>query len=58
MRFGAPIQPDEIAALGGSRRERLQNATRLIMQRVAALSDQESREDVLARASALSQRTP
>lgn len=58
VRFGAPIQPDEIAALGGSRRERLQNATRLIMQRVAALSDQESREDVLARASALSQRTP
>lgn len=52
VRFGAPITAEEVAALGGSRREQLQRATRRIMQRIAALSDQEAREDVLERASA------
>ncbi|MCK5944108.1 MAG: 1-acyl-sn-glycerol-3-phosphate acyltransferase [Planctomycetes bacterium] len=47
VRYGEPILPEEIAALGGGRRERLQNATRLIMRRIAELTGQEAREDVL-----------
>ena len=50
VKIGAPILPAELDALGGGRRERLQNATRLIMRRIAALTGQESREDVLAEA--------
>lgn len=50
VRFGAPIGSEELDALGGDRRTRLQNATKLIMQRIAALSGQEAREDVLAAA--------
>jgi len=47
VRYGKPILPAEIDALGGGRRERLQNATRLIMQRIAELAGQQAREDVL-----------
>lgn len=47
VRYGRPILPEEIDALGGGRRERLQNATRLIMQRIAELTGQQAREDVL-----------
>ena len=47
VRYGEPILPEELDALGGDRRERLQRATRLIMQRIAALTGQEAREDVL-----------
>jgi 1-acyl-sn-glycerol-3-phosphate acyltransferase len=50
VRYGTPIMPDEIAALGEDRRTRLRDATRMIMQRIAELTDQESREDVLAAA--------
>ena len=50
VRYGEPITSAELDALGGGRRERLQNATRLIMQRIAALTGQEAREDVLERA--------
>lgn len=50
VRYGAPIGPDELATLGGDRRARLQNATTLIMQRIAELTGNEAREDVLARA--------
>ena len=50
VRYGEPITPAELDALGGGRRERLQHATRLIMQRIAALTGQEAREDVLERA--------
>lgn len=52
VRFGEPITPEELDALGGDRRARLQNATRLIMQRIAALTDQRAREDVLEAATA------
>ncbi|MFT4515083.1 MAG: 1-acyl-sn-glycerol-3-phosphate acyltransferase [Planctomycetota bacterium] len=45
--YGEPIQPEEIAALGTDRKTRLREATRLIMQRIADLVGQESREDVL-----------
>lgn len=47
VRYGEPITPAEIEALGGDRRTRLRAATRLIMQRIAALSEQRAREDVL-----------
>ena len=47
VRYGEPILPEELDALGGDRRERLQRATRLIMQRIAALTGQAAREDVL-----------
>ena len=50
VRYGAPILPAELDALGGDRRERLQNATRLIMQRIADLTGQRAREDVLEEA--------
>ncbi|HEX6813282.1 MAG TPA: lysophospholipid acyltransferase family protein [Planctomycetota bacterium] len=48
VRFGAPIMPSELDALGKARRGRLQAATRLIMMRIASLSGHESREAVLA----------
>jgi 1-acyl-sn-glycerol-3-phosphate acyltransferase len=49
VRFGAPILPADLEALGASdRRSRLQSATRLIMARIAALTGHESREAVLA----------
>ena len=47
IRYGKPITPEEIAALGEDRKTRLTNATRLIMQRIAELTGQEAREDVL-----------
>lgn len=50
VRYGKPITPADIAALGGDRRSRLRDATRLIMQRLAELTEQESREDILAAA--------
>jgi 1-acyl-sn-glycerol-3-phosphate acyltransferase len=47
--FGEPILPAQLDALGGGdRRARLQAATRLIMDRIAALNEQSSREAVLA----------
>ncbi|MBX3465021.1 MAG: 1-acyl-sn-glycerol-3-phosphate acyltransferase [Planctomycetes bacterium] len=47
--FGEPILPAQLDALGGGdRRARLQAATRLIMDRIAALSGQVSREAELA----------
>lgn len=50
IRFGAPITAAEFdAASAGDRRQRLQAATSRIMSRIAALSDQESREEQLAR---------
>lgn len=49
--FGEPILPAQLDALGGGdRRARLQAATRLIMDRIAALNGQSSREAVLAAA--------
>ena len=50
VRFGAPISPAEVDALGSDRRARLRDATRLIMQRIAALTGQVAREDALAAA--------
>lgn len=51
IRFGAPIAPAELDALGGGdRRQRLREATTTIMRRIAALTGHEAREDVLARA--------
>lgn len=47
VRYGKPITPEELDALGGDRRTRLRDATRLIMRRIAELTDQEAREDVL-----------
>jgi len=47
VRYGAPITPEEVAALGSDRRTRLRETTRLIMQRIASLTDQTAREDVL-----------
>lgn len=45
VRFGQPILPAELDALAaGDRRGRLQAATRLIMDRIAALGGHESRE--------------
>ncbi|MCB9878750.1 MAG: 1-acyl-sn-glycerol-3-phosphate acyltransferase [Planctomycetes bacterium] len=52
VRFGAPIPPDELAALGTDRRTRLREATALIMRRIAALTGATAREDVLASAPA------
>jgi len=52
VRYGEPITAEEVAALGGDRRTRLRDATRLIMQRIAKLTDQEAREDVLEAARA------
>ncbi|MBL9076960.1 MAG: 1-acyl-sn-glycerol-3-phosphate acyltransferase [Planctomycetes bacterium] len=47
--FGEPILPAQLDALGGGdRRARLQAATRLIMDRIAALNGQLSREAELA----------
>ncbi len=51
IRFGAPIAPAELDALGGGdRRQRLREATTTIMRRIAALTGHLAREDVLARA--------
>jgi 1-acyl-sn-glycerol-3-phosphate acyltransferase len=47
VRYGKPILPEEIAALGSDRKTRLREATRLIMQRIADLVGQDAREDVL-----------
>lgn len=50
VRFGAPILPAELDALGGGdRRARLREATALIMRRIAALTGNTSREDELTR---------
>ncbi len=49
IRFGQPILPAELELQGvGDRRIRLRAATALIMQRIAALTGQTSREDELA----------
>lgn len=50
VRYGEPIMPEEVAALGTDRRTRLRDATYLIMQRIAKLTGQTAREDVLAAA--------
>lgn len=48
LRFGAPILPAQIDALGGGdRRERLRLATLTIMRSIAALTGQRAREDEL-----------
>ena len=47
VRYGKPITPEEFLALGDDRKTRLREATRLIMQRIAELTGQEAREDVL-----------
>ena len=45
VRFGAPIEPDELARLmPDDRKKRLQAATALIMQRIAGLTGQTPRE--------------
>jgi 1-acyl-sn-glycerol-3-phosphate acyltransferase len=57
VRFGAPILPDELDALGGGdRRARLRDATALIMRRIAALTGTVAREDEIA--AALAARAP
>jgi 1-acyl-sn-glycerol-3-phosphate acyltransferase len=49
IRFGAPIAPAELDALGGGdRRARLRAATTHIMRRIAALTGNVAREDQLA----------
>lgn len=49
VRFGAPITAAELdAAGGGERRLRLQSATRLIMERIAALTGATARETQIA----------
>lgn len=49
IRFGAPIAPAELDALGGGdRRTRLRVATAHIMRRIAALTGNAAREDQLA----------
>ena len=53
IRYGQPITPAECEALGGDRKARLRFATRLIMQRIAELTEQEAREDVLDAARAM-----
>ncbi|HIE69861.1 MAG TPA: 1-acyl-sn-glycerol-3-phosphate acyltransferase [Planctomycetes bacterium] len=50
VRYGEPIMPEEVAVLGTDRRTRLRDATYLIMQRIAELTGQTAREDVLAAA--------
>lgn len=51
VRFGAPIPPAELLALGGDdRRQRLRLATTAVMRRLAALTGQVAREDQLAAA--------
>lgn len=49
VRFGQPIMPSELAALGEGRKQRLAGATRLIMDRIAALTGATSREAELER---------
>lgn len=56
VRYGRPITAAEIAALGGDRRQRLRDATRLIMRRIAELTGQTAREDVLEAAHRESER--
>lgn len=49
IRFGAPIMPDELAALApNDRKQRLQRATTLIMKRIGELVGKEPREHQLA----------
>lgn len=48
IRFGAPIEPAELAALPGDRKARLQAATAVIMERIAALTGGSSRERELS----------
>ena len=50
VRFGEPILPEEFAAMGGGRKERLAAATVRIMDGIAALTGHRSRESVLAEA--------
>jgi 1-acyl-sn-glycerol-3-phosphate acyltransferase len=50
IRFGDPIQPEELASAGTGRKDRLQAATRLIMERIAALTGGTARETELERA--------
>jgi 1-acyl-sn-glycerol-3-phosphate acyltransferase len=51
IRFGTPIEPNEFDALAaGDRRARLREATRLIMRRIASLTGDRAREDVVAEA--------
>ncbi|MFK7740776.1 MAG: lysophospholipid acyltransferase family protein [Planctomycetota bacterium] len=57
VRIGAPITPEELAALGGDRRTRLREATRLIMRRIAELTEQSAREDVLDASAAADEAT-
>lgn len=50
--FGEPITAEELEALApGDRKARLANATRLIMERIAALTGQTPREQQIARGS-------
>jgi len=44
IRFGQPVLPEELAAAGAGRKDRLQAATRLIMERIAALTGGMARE--------------
>lgn len=49
VRFGAPIEPEELAQLmPDDRKKRLQTATELIMQRIAALTHQVPREQQIS----------
>ena len=51
IRFGTPIAHDELVGAGvGHRKDRLQQATRKIMDEIARLSGQQSREQTLERA--------
>ncbi|MBL8729526.1 MAG: 1-acyl-sn-glycerol-3-phosphate acyltransferase [Planctomycetes bacterium] len=53
LTFGEPIPPSQLDTIGGGdRRARLQAATRLIMDRIAALNGQRSREAELDAAAA------
>lgn len=49
VRFGDPIPPAELSVPGGDRKQTLNLATRKIMQEIAKLSGQVSREDELER---------
>ena len=54
VRFGEPILAEEITALAEDRKLRLEKATALIMSRIAALTEQPSREEQLVAAAASS----
>lgn len=49
VKFGEPIRPAELAAAGSGRKDRLQAATRLIMERIAVLTGDVARETELER---------